>query len=232
MASIAASAGALTAIPAASLRQSNVSRDAVSASCSSLNGTKLSLSIQNRQITRSRLHANSIRAEDDIGSGIPTNRYSGYVEKDTAGQTNIYSVEPTIYVADSAFSTSTRGSSSEGSSGTLTIVSFLAVAVVSGAAAVLFTVGKSPVAAPEDSYSGPPLTYYIQKFSGVEAPAEFSAPAISEPESAPAVSEPEPASPITQLESAASAVTEPESAPPTVEPEAEVVSEPTPVAAA
>ena len=69
------------------------------------------------------------------------------------------------------------------------------MAAISGAAAVLFTVnGASKV---EEVYSGPPLEYYIQKFSKpelfeevpVEAPAVSEIVVISEVESAPVVVE-------------------------------------------
>ncbi|KAJ6346803.1 hypothetical protein OIU76_003476 [Salix suchowensis] len=40
-----------------------------------------------------------------VGTFPPSKRgWTGYVEKDTAGQTNIYSVEPAVYVAESAIS--------------------------------------------------------------------------------------------------------------------------------
>lgn len=71
-------------------------------------------------------------------------------------------LQPTIYVAESAISTNAKGGSADGSGGTLIISTFLGVAAISGAAAVLFSVGSSQV---EEVYSGPPLTYYIQKFS-------------------------------------------------------------------
>ncbi|KAI8029906.1 Protein MAINTENANCE OF PSII UNDER HIGH LIGHT 1 [Camellia lanceoleosa] len=51
-----------------------------------------------------------------LGTFPPRNRgWIGYVEKDTAGQTNIYSVEPAVYVAKSAISSGIAGSSADGS---------------------------------------------------------------------------------------------------------------------
>ncbi|KAL0380070.1 UNVERIFIED_CONTAM: protein MAINTENANCE OF PSII UNDER HIGH LIGHT 1 [Sesamum angustifolium] len=45
-----------------------------------------------------------------VGTFPPRNRgWTGYVEKDTAGQTNIYSVEPAVYIAESAISSGTAG---------------------------------------------------------------------------------------------------------------------------
>ncbi|CAK9215855.1 unnamed protein product [Sphagnum troendelagicum] len=83
-------------------------------------------------------------------------RWTGYIEKDTAGQTNIYSVEPTVYVADS-----------EGTNKSLAIAVGLGLVAVASALSILLLVGKNTLAALEDSstYSGPPLSYYITKFN-------------------------------------------------------------------
>jgi len=101
-------------------------------------------------------------------------KWTGYVEKDTAGQTNIYAVEPTIYVAESAISTGTAGSNSGGSGGILAVVGGIGLVAIAGAAAVLLTTGKN--ASPAKSYSGPPLSYYVSKFSAqTTSPPAFSA---------------------------------------------------------
>lgn len=106
--------------------------------------------------------------------------YTGFVEKDTAGQTNIYAVEPTIYVAESPISTNSRGQSTDGTSGTLIIAGFLAAAALSGAAIVLLTVNNAPKSA-DEVYQGPPLDFYIQKFSHPELEEELlEAPAVLE----------------------------------------------------
>ncbi|GJP39949.1 hypothetical protein CLOM_g24265 [Closterium sp. NIES-68] len=93
------------------------------------------------------------------------NDYTGYVEKDTAGQENIYAVEPTIYVGNS------------GSSGVvLNVVG--AAAALAGAVAVLFALGSSAPAPQEETYSGPPLSTYVRKFEAELAPAPVQAPAV------------------------------------------------------
>ncbi|KAH9571215.1 hypothetical protein CY35_02G082600 [Sphagnum magellanicum] len=94
-------------------------------------------------------------------------RWTGYIEKDTAGQTNIYSVEPSVYVAENAISTGSSGSSSEGTNKSLAIAVGLGLVAVASASSILLLVGKNTLAALEDSstYSGPPLSYYITKFN-------------------------------------------------------------------
>lgn len=93
-------------------------------------------------------------------------RWTGYIEKDTAGQTNIYSVEPTVYVAENAISTGSAGGSS-GTNKSLAIAVGLGLVAVASALSILLLVGKNTLAALEDSstYSGPPLSYYITKFN-------------------------------------------------------------------
>jgi hypothetical protein len=93
-------------------------------------------------------------------------RWTGYIEKDTAGQTNIYSIEPTVYVAENAISTGSAGGSS-GTNKSLAIAVGLGLVAVASALSILLLVGKNTLAALEDSstYSGPPLSYYITKFN-------------------------------------------------------------------
>ncbi|KAK1617584.1 hypothetical protein QYE76_023101 [Lolium multiflorum] len=107
-----------------------------------------------------------------VGTFPPKKKgWTGLVEKDTAGQTNIYSVEPAVYVAESAISSGTAGTSSEGSENTAALVAGLALIVVAGASSILIQVSKNqpPVQTP---YSGPPLSYYVAKFQ--PAAAAFS----------------------------------------------------------
>ncbi|GMP41077.1 hypothetical protein CsSME_00011292 [Camellia sinensis var. sinensis] len=105
-----------------------------------------------------------------LGTFPPRNRgWTGYVEKDTAGQTNIYSVEPAVYVAESAISSGTAGSSADGSEKAKAIVTGLALVSVAAAASILLQVGKiSPPQIQTAEYSGPSLTYYINKFKPQE----------------------------------------------------------------
>jgi len=94
--------------------------------------------------------------------------WTGYVEKDTAGQTNIYSVEPAVYVAESAISSGTAGSSADGAEKTLAIAGGLALVAVAAASSILLQVGKKPPQIQTLEYSGPSLSYYINKFKPTE----------------------------------------------------------------
>jgi len=122
-----------------------------------------------RRAARASMKGRVVRAEE--------RKYTGFVESDSAGQQNIYSVEPDVYVSDSGFSTGAKGNG--GSGGTLLISGFLAVAAVAGAATVLLSVNRvNPTADTTPSYSGPPLSYYVLKFKNPTAVA----PAIEAPE--------------------------------------------------
>ncbi|KAM7265271.1 hypothetical protein ACFE04_002954 [Oxalis oulophora] len=125
-----------------------------------------------------------------VGTFPPRNRgrgWTGYVEKDTAGQTNIYSVEPVVYVAENAISSGTAGSSSDGSENTLAISVFLALICIAGASSVLLQVDKkSPTVVQTAEYSGPSLSYYISKFKPIET---IQAEVPSQTETAPPVLE-------------------------------------------
>ncbi|ONK77400.1 uncharacterized protein A4U43_C02F6140 [Asparagus officinalis] len=135
--------------------------------------------------------------------------WTGYVEKDTAGQTNIYSVEPAVYIAESAISSGSAGTSSSGAENTAAIAAGLALISVAAASSILLQVGKNAPQVQSTEYSGPPLSYYIGKFK----PASIvEAAVISEPQSSPAIeasapSEPEIASNV-QAEGDASAAPE------------------------
>ncbi|CAJ1958787.1 unnamed protein product [Sphenostylis stenocarpa] len=115
--------------------------------------------------------------------------WTGYVEKDTAGQTNIYSVEPAVYVAESAISSGTAGSSSDGAENTAAIVAGLALISVAAASSILLQVSKNaPPQIQPPEYSGPSLTYYINKFkppeiTEVSAPSEAKLSSSAQPES-------------------------------------------------
>ncbi|PIN14067.1 hypothetical protein CDL12_13304 [Handroanthus impetiginosus] len=117
--------------------------------------------------------------------------WTGYVENDTAGQTNIYSVEPAVYVAESAISSGTAGSSADGSENTAAIVAGLALICVAAASSVLLLVGKNPAPVLQTAdYSGPSLSYYINKFKPAEV-IETSAPPQAEASAQEVVSQPE-----------------------------------------
>ncbi|XP_011020459.1 PREDICTED: uncharacterized protein LOC105122839 [Populus euphratica] len=104
-----------------------------------------------------------------VGTFPPSKRgWTGYVEKDTAGQTNIYSVEPAVYVAESAISSGTAGTSAEGSEGTVALVAGLGLTSVAVASFILLLVGKNPSNIATAEYKGPSLSYYINKFKPAE----------------------------------------------------------------
>lgn len=105
--------------------------------------------------------------------------WTGYVEKDTAGQTNIYSVEPSVYVAESAISSGNAGTSSDGAENTAAIAAGLALISVAAASSILLQVGKNPLQVQTVEYSGPSLSYYINKFKPPEV-IQASAPSQTE----------------------------------------------------
>ncbi|XP_050235022.1 protein MAINTENANCE OF PSII UNDER HIGH LIGHT 1 [Mercurialis annua] len=136
-----------------------------------------------------------------------TRGWTGYVEKDTAGQTNIYSVEPVVYIAESAISSGTAGTSSDGSENAAAVSAGIGLLCIAAASLILFLVGRAPTPPIQTAeYSGPSLSYYVNKFKpaeivqaaeptpvesspSVELPPEISAPEVSEtqvqPESQP-----------------------------------------------
>ncbi|KAK8952331.1 hypothetical protein KSP39_PZI004508 [Platanthera zijinensis] len=105
--------------------------------------------------------------------------WTGYVEKDTAGQTNIYSIEPSVYVAENAISSGNAGTSSEGAENTVAIAGGLALISLAAASSVLIQVYKNEPQIQRADNSGPPLSYYINKFKP-NVPAEASAPPAPE----------------------------------------------------
>lgn len=110
--------------------------------------------------------------------------WTGYVEKDTAGQTNIYSVEPAVYVAESAISSGSSGTSSDGAENNAAIAAGLALISIAAASSILLQVNKKGPQVQTVEYSGPPLSYYISKFK----PAGIvEASVLPEPQSSPTV---------------------------------------------
>ncbi|KAK6915208.1 hypothetical protein RJ641_020325 [Dillenia turbinata] len=127
-----------------------------------------------------------------VGTFPPRKRgWTGYVEKDTAGQKNIYSVEPAIYVAESAISSGSAGSSSDGAENTVAIAAGLALCSIAAASLILLQVGKNPPQIQTTEYSGPSLSYYINKFKPPEIiqasvpPAAETSPSLEPGSSAP-----------------------------------------------
>ncbi|KAI3416625.1 uncharacterized protein J3R85_015247 [Psidium guajava] len=131
-----------------------------------------------------------------VGTFPPKRRgWTGYVEKDTAGQTNIYSVEPAVYIAESAISSGTAGSSADGAENTAAIAAGLALISIAAASSVLLQVSKNGPQVQTAVYSGPSLSYYIDKFGPPEiiqasVPSRIKSAVATQPElSAPEVSQ-------------------------------------------
>lgn len=116
--------------------------------------------------------------------------WTGYVEKDTAGQTNIYSVEPAVYVAESVISSGAAGTSSEGAENTAAIAAGLALISIAAASSILLQVNKNTPQLQTVEYSGPPLSYYISKFKPASVVESIVLP---EPQNSPMVEDSAPA---------------------------------------
>ncbi|KAJ4978003.1 hypothetical protein NE237_008783 [Protea cynaroides] len=122
-----------------------------------------------------------------VGTFPPRKKgWTGYVEKDTAGQTNIYSVEPAVYIAESVISSGSAGTSSQGAENTAAIAAGVALISIAAASSILIQVSKKPPEIQISEYSGPSLSYYINKFKPAEI-IEASIPA--QPENSPALVE-------------------------------------------
>lgn len=87
--------------------------------------------------------------------------------------------QPAVYIAESAISSGTAGSSSDGAENTAAIVAGIALISVAAASSVLFQVGKNPPTVQTVQYSGPALSYYIDKFTPPPT-IEASAPSATE----------------------------------------------------
>lgn len=89
-------------------------------------------------------------------------------------------LQPAVYVAESAISSGTAGSSSDGAENTAAVVAGVALVSIAAAASILLQVGKDSPARPKTvDYSGPSLSYYINKFKPSEI-VQASAPALTE----------------------------------------------------
>jgi hypothetical protein len=77
--------------------------------------------------------------------------------------------QPSIYVAESAISSGTAGSSSDGAQNTAAIAGGLALIAIAAASSILLQVGKNtPPQVQKVEYSGPSLSYYINEFKTQE----------------------------------------------------------------
>lgn len=100
--------------------------------------------------------------------------------------------QPAVYVAESAISSGTAGSSADGAENTVAIAAGLALVFVAAASLILLQVGKNPPQVQTLEYAGPSLSYYINKFTpqeiiqaSVPSEAESSSLAGSESSNAP-----------------------------------------------
>lgn len=89
-------------------------------------------------------------------------------------------MQPAVYVAESALSSGTSGTSADGSENTAALFAFGALIAVAAASAILLQVGKNPPQIQTLDYSGPSLSYYITKFKPSEI-VQISVPAETAP---------------------------------------------------
>jgi hypothetical protein len=82
-----------------------------------------------------------------------------------------------VYVADSAISTGSAGGSVEDSNNSLAVAVGLGLIAVVSASAILLRVGQNtPTSQDSSIYSGPPLSYYVAKFSPTVVTAQAAVP--------------------------------------------------------
>lgn len=93
---------------------------------------------------------------------------------------SVHFLQPTVYVAETAISSGSAGSSADGAENTVAIVAGLGLISVAAASSVLLMVGKSEPQVQTPEYSGPALSYYIDKFRSPEI-IQASAPSLVEP---------------------------------------------------
>ncbi len=82
-----------------------------------------------------------------------------------------------MYVAESAISTGSAGGSVEDSNNSLAVAVGLGLIAVVSASAILLQVGQNtPTLQDSSIYSGPPLSYYVAKFSPTVVTAQATVP--------------------------------------------------------
>lgn len=90
-----------------------------------------------------------------------------------------------VYVAESSISSGSAGTSSDGAENTAALAAGLALISIAAASSILIQVGKNSPPVTTTKYSGPPLSYYVNKFKPAAAPEALPAPAV-EAQSSPA----------------------------------------------
>lgn len=94
-----------------------------------------------------------------------------------------WTFQPVVYVAESAISSGNADSSSNGAENTVAITAGLALIFVAAASSILLQVGKNtPQVQTGGEYSGPSLSYYVNKFKPQEI-TQASVPSQTEPPS-------------------------------------------------
>lgn len=83
-------------------------------------------------------------------------------------------IQPAVYVADSAISSGNAGTSAQGAEKTLAVTASLALISIAAASSILLLVSKNQPQEQSVVYSGPPLSYYINKFKQELAVVEAS----------------------------------------------------------
>lgn len=119
-------------------------------------------------------------------------------------------------MAETAISSGTAGSSSDGAENTLGVAVFAGIIFVAGVSSILLQVGKTtPPQTPTTVYSGPSLAYYINKFTPTEI-IEAPAPTQTETSSV-TIGESESSSTTAQIESSSITSTETQDSTPDVQ---------------
>lgn len=87
--------------------------------------------------------------------------------------------QPAVYVAESAISSGSAGSSAAGAQNTIAVTAGLALISIAAASSILLLVSKNqPAGVQTTEYTGPALSYYINKFKPPEI-IEAAAPSVS-----------------------------------------------------
>ena len=82
---------------------------------------------------------------------------------------NWHAFQPAVYVAESAISSGNAGTSAEGAENTAAIAAGLALVSIAAASSILLQVGRNtPPQVQTLEYSGPSLSYYVNKFKPEE----------------------------------------------------------------
>lgn len=108
--------------------------------------------------------------------------YSIFLARQLYTSDNVSNFQPAVYVSESALSSGTAGTSSDGAENTAAIAAGLALICVAAASSILLQVNKKvPDQVQTVEYSGPSLSYYINKFRPQEI--IVPAPSVAEPPS-------------------------------------------------